>query len=303
MAFRSTVLVLALSAAAAPAAAKVDVVATLPSLGAIARVVGGDDVEVASLSAPNEDPHYVDPRPDLVLRLSRADLLVTNGLDLEIGWLPPLQTGSRNARVQPGGEGFLDAATLVAPLEVPGGQVSRAMGDIHPGGNPHYLFDPRQAARVALGIAARLSTIDPAHAAGYSRRAEAYATELRALADSARRRFAKLAPERRQVVSYHRSFAYLYDWLGLTEIATIEPKPGLEPNPGHVASVLQKMRAGGVRTIVQEEFYPRSTSQTLAKLGGATLVVLPGGARFDAGQSYHDHLAELTEALHAAVAK
>lgn len=282
---RTLLLVVALFALPLPAAAKLRVVASLPTLGALARDVGGDDVEVEVLSSARQDPHYVDPRPDLIVKLSQADLLVQNGLELEIGWLPKLLVGARNDRIQPGAPGHFDASTLVTPLEVPTGRLDRAMGDIHPGGNPHFLFDPRAVAAVARGLGARLATLDPPNAAAHAARAEAVAGKLEALAREERARFDALTPTQRRIVVYHRSFPYLLDWLGLSSVAEVEPRPGISPDPGHVAKVLGTLRSSGARAVLQESFYPSKTSQTLAQLAGVKLIVVPGGADFGAGQT------------------
>lgn len=153
----------------APAHAKVKVVATLPDLAALTTAVGGDLVEVRALASPDEDPHYVDPRPDFILALNRADMVVLNGMQLEASWLNPLLVQARNGKVQSGAPGHVDASTVVQALEVPA-TVDRAQGDVHPGGNPHFLFDPRAARPVATLIGQRLAAIDPPNAAPPTRR-------------------------------------------------------------------------------------------------------------------------------------
>jgi zinc/manganese transport system substrate-binding protein len=202
----------ALLAWPALAEAKVKVVATLPDLAAVAREVGGPDVEVTALAVPTQDPHFVDARPSLVLPLNRADLLVLTGLQLEVGWLPNLIVGSRNPRIQTGTTGQLDASTVVPLKGVPTEAISRAQGDIHPGGNPHFMIDPREGARVAKAIADRLGQIDPAHRAGYASRAAALATAANALAVKEAKRFVGLPQPRKQVVVYHESMIYLLEW-------------------------------------------------------------------------------------------
>lgn len=285
------------------ALAKLKVVATLPSLAAIADEIGGSHVEVRALASPHQDPHAVDPRPSLVVDLSRADLLLVNGLSLEGPWLDPLVLQSRNARIAKGGAGYLDASTVVERRGVPSGPVDRSMGDVHPGGNPHFLFDPRQGARVAEAIAQKLGSLDEKNAPEYARRGAVLASRLRAYAEEERARFARLPAEKRKVVSYHESLVYLYDWLGLDAVATVEPRPGIPPDPAHVARVLQTMKAARARVVVQEAYYPTSTSSTLARLAGGALVTLEGGARFADGQRYLDHLKHNAEALHAALSR
>ena len=168
-------LVGALALWASPAAARLAVATTTPSLGALVKEIGGDRVEVTPLSAPSEDPHYVDARPSLILTLNKADLLVTMGMELESGWLPNLQTQARNAKILRGGPGYLEASAFVQPLEVPTGKLDRAMGDLHPGGNPHYLHDARAAARVVTGLGERMAQLDPLNAQEYRKHAKVFA--------------------------------------------------------------------------------------------------------------------------------
>ncbi len=288
-------------APAAAAYAKLNVVTTLPDLAAIAKAVGGADVGVTALAPHDADPHYVDARPNLMLPLSRADLVIANGLQLEQGWLPPLIRGSRNPKILIGSRGYLDASFFVQRLQVPTNRATRAAGDVHPGGNPHFTHDPRAAARIGRAIADRLALLEPAKAAAYKGRAKAFEAEMGKLATTWRARFAKLPAARRKVVSYHRSLAYLFDWLQLSEVITVEPRPGIPPNPGHTARVLSTMRAAGAKVIVQESFYPRTTSKTLARLAKGSLVVIPGGANFAAGQTFAARVGKTAAALHAAL--
>jgi zinc/manganese transport system substrate-binding protein len=278
-----------------PAAGKVRVVATLPTLGSLVREIGGDRVGVEVLAAPGEDPHFVDPRPNLILSLNRADALVINGLELEAGWLPPLLQSARNGGIQVGSPGYLDASSVISRLDVPGGPVDRAQGDIHPGGNPHFLFEPESMSRIATAMAGLLSRVDPSGATIYAARGRELETRLNAAGREAAARVAALPPANRQVVAYHKSLTYLYRWLGLTEVTTIEPRPGIPPDPGHVAKVLSTMKTTGAKVILQEVFYPRSTSETLARLTGARLVVLPSGSEFDKGESVSDHVKEIAD--------
>ena len=287
-------LLFALPARAAP----LQVVATLPSLAAIAKDVGGALVQVETLTSPRQDPHFADARPNLIVTLNRADVVVLNGLELEIGWLPPLLLQSRNAKIQKGTQGYIDAAQFVHLLGVPKGVIDRALGDVHPGGNPHFLLDARAGARIATGLGLQLGRIDPAHAADYQRNAAALAQRLDVLAKTETARFAQLPATRRNIVAYHESLTYVVDWLGLQQIATLEPRPGIAPNPQHVAEVLQAMKVAAVPAIAQEEFYPQNTAKTVGQLAHAKLVVLPGGARFPA-ESYVDHVKAVADALYA----
>ncbi len=298
-----TLLTFVLCTLLAPTVALADltVVATLPDLAALAHAVGGDDVEVTALAPPNQDPHYVDPRPNLILPLNRADLLIVNGLELEVGWLPPLQVAARNGRIQTGGPGYFDASTVVRRMDVPTGKVDRAMGDVHPGGNPHFLYDPRQARVIVGALATHMARLDPDNAADYARRAAALDEQLAATAERHAARFAALPAEKRRVITYHASLTYLFDWLGIEAAQTVEPRPGIPPTPAHTARVLSTMKAHDVRLVVQESYYPRKTSATLARLVGGAVTVLPGSTRFDEGEGYLAHVDDIAERLYAAL--
>ncbi len=279
-------------------AAPLKVVATVPDLAALAAAVGGDRVEVTSMSLPTQDPHFVDARPNLALALSRADLLVVVGLELEVGWLPTLQTGARNGDIQLGGSGYLDCSSFVPLLQVPAGAVDRSMGDVHPGGNPHYLYDPRAAIPVAQGIAERMALLDPSNAEAYLAAADAFAQDMAArITDWARR----LEPLRgAPVIQYHRSWPYLADWLGLRVVSDVEPKPGVPPTPVQVARVLKLAREQGVSLILQESYFPQTTAALVAEKAGARLVVLDGGADFAGGQGVDERFEALVARLEAA---
>jgi zinc/manganese transport system substrate-binding protein len=278
-----------------PARADLKVVATVPDLAAIAKAVGGDKVSVQSLALSTQDPHFVDARPNLMLELNRADLLLQVGLGLEVGWLPSLQNGARNAKILTGGPGFLDCSQFVRLLDVPAVAVNRSQGDVHPGGNPHYLYDPRAALPVARGIAARMGQLDPAHAADFQKNLERFTKELEAARAGWEKRLAGLKGT--PVVTFHKSFAYLADWTGFDTVAFLEPKPGIPPNPSHVAQVLGLARSRKVRMLLQEEYYPVNTSRLVAGKIPAPLVVLPGGTDFRAGQTYVQRIEALVTRL------
>jgi zinc/manganese transport system substrate-binding protein len=281
--------------------ATVRIAATTGDLAALAEAVGGEHVRVDLLSAPTEDPHYVDPRPDKIVKLSRADLLIATGLDLEVGWLPQLQVNSRNRDIQVGGEGYFDASSYVDVMGEAQGPVDRSQGDVHPGGNPHFTRDPRRMASLAEALGEKLASIDPEHAEDYRTQANEFADRASRVAREARERFRGLTQQQRKIVIYHKSFEYLTDLLALSVVATIEPRPGIEPNPRHVSSVLSRMRAQDVGVILQEEFYPQNVADTLANLTDAELVVIPGHTRFGDGQTYFEHFEEVADALFRAL--
>jgi zinc/manganese transport system substrate-binding protein len=280
--------------ASRPARAELKVVATVPALAAIAHEIAGPAAEVKSLTRSSQDPHFVDARPSLALDLNRADLLLAVGLQLEVGWLPTLLTGARNGAIMTGGRGYLDCSQFV-PLQDVHGAVDRSMGDIHPGGNPHYLSDPRAVAPVARGIAARLQALDPPHQAAYQQGLDAFLKRL----DAARAGWdRRLAPFKgTPFVGYHKTWTYLASWAGLVEVGDLEPKPGIPPNPSHVAQLLVQARERKVRAVLQEEYYPDATSRLVAQRIPAALVRVPGGPDYQSGQSYLDYIERLVTLL------
>jgi zinc/manganese transport system substrate-binding protein len=288
---------LALLSIASPASAELRVVTTTPDLAALAKDIGKEHVRVTALALETQDPHWVDARPHLALELSQADVLLLTGLDLEVGWLPTLLTGSRNGDIQRGGKGYVDCSEFVDVLDAATGKVDRSMGDVHPGGNPHYMWDPRRAAKVASGIAKRLGALDPQHAAAYDANADKL---VEVLAKWRKHWENKLAPLRgKKLIDYHRSFVYLADWLGCEFAIDIEPRPGIPPNPAHVAHVIAVARTGGAKLIVQEAWFPTTTSSLIAKRSGAKLVVVSGSAGFRKGQSYIGFIDEAVKRLAA----
>lgn len=282
---RVLIAILSTLSLASPARAALRVVTTTPGLAALAQEVAGDRATVESLSRATQDPHFVDANPIFAVKLRDADLLVDVGLDLEIGWLPPLVTQSRNGAIQPGGARRLTAASVVTVLDVPTGTVDRSAGDLHPGGNPHFLTDPRRSLQVARAIAARLAVIDPAGAAGYSARAEAFA---RRIDEDLLRWRAALGPFRgSKVFLHHRTLTYFLDWTGLVDGGEMEPRPGTPPPPAHLASMVQIAKRDGVKACLVESYYDSRSDELVARLSGAKLVVLPGDVGGDpAARSY-----------------
>jgi len=255
-----------------PAQAALNVLACEPEWAALTRELAGDKADVASATSALQDPHRIEARPSLIARARRADLVVCSGAGLEIGWLPVLLRESANPRIQPGQPGHFLAADFVALLDRPQ-RVSRAEGDVHPEGNPHIQTDPRNIARVAEALARRLAQIDPAHAAYYAARQADFAKRWQA----AQLRWAERAARLRgvRVVSQHNGFPYLYQWLGLVEVATLEPKPGLEPSAAHLASVAAALKATPARLIVRAAYQPARPSEWLAERSGLPVAVLP----------------------------
>lgn len=260
---------------AGTATAETRVVASLPALGAIAREVVGDKGTVTVLAPATQDPHFVDGKPSMMLALNKADVLVDVGLGLEQGWLPPLVTGARNAKIQPGQPGNVDAMALAGtPLEAPA-SLDRALGDVHAGGNPHFWYDPRRVQQVASGLAERLATIDPPNAAAYRANAAAFRARIDEKLPGWQ---AQMAPFRgRALVPFHKSLVYLEAWLGLRELATVEPLPGIAPSPSHLAGLIVQMRKEQPpAVVVSEPWYNQNIARTVAEKAGTQLVVLPG---------------------------
>lgn len=284
----------------AAAAATPRVVTTTEGLAALAREVAGDRAHVESLSRGVQDPHFVDANPLLAVKLKNADLLVDVGADLEIGWLPPLVTQSRNGAIQPGGPRRLTAASAVALADVATGPVDRSMGDLHPAGNPHFLTDPGRALRVARAIAERLAAIDPGGAAAY--RARYAELEARLGAATARWRQA-LAPLRgRKVLTRHRTLTYFLEWTGLGSAGELEPRPGVPPPPAHLAAMVRVAKRDGVRAIVVESHYDTRSADAVARFSGAKVVRIPGDVGAEPGldtyERYVDALVgRISEAL------
>ena len=268
-----SVVVLTLFAAAAPAHAALRVVSSIPTLGSLAKEVGGDRVDVVSLGKGYQDPHFIEPKPSLMVELNKADLLLYVGLDLEIGWLPPLVLGSRNPKIQNGELGSLDCSRAIPVLDVPTTKIDRSMGDIHPLGNPHYWVPPANAKIIAKEIASRLGQIDPEGAATYQKRLADFEARVDAAEKSWQPLIAKVRGEK--VVTYHQSWTYVSHWLGLTEIGYLEPKPGIPPDPQHLLRLIQAMRADKVKLLLVEDFYNRNTAQLVATKAGAKLLTLP----------------------------
>ena len=266
-------LALATLANASRAAAAIAVVTTTEDLASLVREVGGDKVKVEAIARGYQDPHFVEAKPSFILKLHGADLLVAVGRELEIGWLPPLIQQSRNARIQPGADGYLDASQNVRILEIPTGQITRAMGDVHPQGNPHYWLDPENGRKIAQAVQAKLSAISRSDTAYFAQR---YADFDRRLGEAQTKWTAAMAPYKGlKVVTYHRSWANFADRFGLDVIGYVEPKPGIPPTPSHTLDVIQEMKRQNVKVILVEPYFDLKTPQSIARATGAEVLVLP----------------------------
>jgi zinc/manganese transport system substrate-binding protein len=253
--------------------AKLRVVTTLPSFADIAAAVGGEEVDAQSLTRGRQDPHFVDAKPDLMLKLGRADVMIHAGLGLEDGWLPPLLTGARNAKIQPGSLGNITASNFIQLLEVPQGKVERSQGDVHPGGNPHFMLDPRNGVVLAQALADKFGELDPSHRELFQSNAKRWIDDLKKEIAGWEKQLSKW--KGRTVVTYHRSWSYFLAWSGIKLAATVEPKPGIPPSPEHVVSLVQQIRREKIGTILVEPYYPKSVAEQVARETGAKLLVLP----------------------------
>ena len=261
------ILVLAL-----PSQAAVRVLATTADWGALTRELGGDRVDVYVATTAMQDVHHVEAKPSLVARARTANLLVANGAELEAGWLPVLLQESGNARIQRGAPGFFEAASAVRLVEVPA-KLDRAMGDIHPFGNPHLHLDPRNVAAVAKALAAKLAAVDPAGADYYAARGADFD---RRWSEAMTRWQAKAAPLKDvPVVVMHRDQAYLLRWLGLKELAAIEPKPGVPPSAGYLGELVMRLAATPPRMILLNAYNDPKAANWLSSRVHAPAVVLP----------------------------
>ncbi len=254
------------------AAAAVNVLACEPEWAALANEIGGDRVTVNSATTALQDPHRIEARPSLIARARSADLVLCTGSDLEVGWLPLLFTQSGNARIQPGTPGYLEASQFVVRIEIPK-VVDRAMGDVHPGGNPHIHLDPRNIAKVADALAARLAQIDAPNADAYKARLAAFLPRWQAAIERWEKDAARLKGV--PVVVYHKDNSYLIAWLGLREAGSLEPKPGLPATPAHLAELVERMKRDPAKAILYSAYNSAKAAEFLASRTGIPAVMLP----------------------------
>jgi ABC-type Zn uptake system ZnuABC Zn-binding protein ZnuA len=241
-------------------------------MASLTREVGGDRVKVEALARGYQDPHFVEAKPSFILKLHAADLLVLVGRELEIGWLPPLIQQSRNPKIQSGAEGYFDASLTVKILEIPTGQITRAMGDVHPLGNPHYWLDPDNGRRIALALREKLSKMSPADAPYF---ADRYAAFDKRLSDAEKRWDGQMAPYKGlKVVTYHRSWPNFCERFGLDVIGYVEPRPGIPPSPSHTIDLIREMKRQGVKILLVEPYFDLKTPNSIARETGAKVLVL-----------------------------
>ena len=259
--------------AATPALADLKVATSLTDLASVAQYVGGKHVSAQSLCRGYEDPHFVPAKPSLMKAIQHADVFISTGLELDGGWLPLVLPGSRNPKIQPGAKGFVDASQGVDVLEKPTGTVSRAEGDIHPLGNPHYYLDPKALIVVADHLAEVFSNLDPANAADYAANAKQFDGQM---SDSLARWEKQMEPWKgASIVPYHKNFIYFAERFGLKLFNTVEPKPGIPPSPHHIDDLAQAMKQAGVKVVVYQPYYNADASNEVAKRAGGVAVEVP----------------------------
>jgi zinc/manganese transport system substrate-binding protein len=273
-----TVLLLA-TTAAPPAAAALKVFACEPDWAALAKELGGDEVEAYSATTAQQDVHKIQARPSLIAKYRQADLVVCSGAELEVGWLPALADKGNNPKVRPGKPGYFEASEYVQMLEVPV-RFDRSQGDVHPAGNPHVQTSPRNITPVAQALAERLAGLDPAHAANYRARHEQFA---RRWSEALEKWEARAKPLKGvAVVSHHKTWVYLYDWLGIREVARLEPKPAIPPSAAHLLEVLASVQRSPVKMVTYSAYEDSHAAQWLAQRANIPAVQLPlsvGGAK------------------------
>src|SRR5216684_14103 len=257
---------------ALPATAALNVFACEQEWAALAQELAGDKTSVYSATNALQDVHKVEARPSLIARIRSADMLICSGSELEVGWLPLLLTQSGNAKIQPGSAGYLEASQFVPKLEIPK-VVDRALGDVHPSGNPHIHLDPRNIARVADALAERLVQLDPADADAFRARANSFHERWRAAMSRWEKEAARLKGV--PVVVYHKDMSYFINWAGMREAGSLEPKPGIPPTPTHLAELVERMKRDPAKAVVYSPYNNPGAAQFLSQRANIPVVPLP----------------------------
>ena len=263
---------LAIAAAALPAAAALNVFACEPEWGALAQELGGDKVSVFNATTSLQDPHRIEARPSLIARIRSADLVICSGSELEIGWLPLLLTQSGNPKIQLGEIGNLEASQFVVRLEIPK-VIDRALGDIHPSGNPHIHLDPRNIAKVGEVVSERLARLDPANAGVYQARATSFQQRWQAAMQRWEQEASRL--KGMPIVVYHKDMSYFINWAAMREAGSLEPKPGLQPTPVHLAELVEHMKRDPAKAVVYSSYNSPGAAEFLSQRANIPAVQLP----------------------------
>src|SRR5215470_7054975 len=268
----SLALVLAVYPPVVRSESKMQIMTATTDLAALAQEIGGDKVDVESIARGYQDPHFVEAKPSFLLKLRRADLLIVVGLELEIGWLPPLITQSTNPKIQVGAPGYFDASRYARILEIPTGVVTRAEGDVHPLGNPHYWLDPENGLRIAKGIADKLSEMRPSDAAYFAQRYDSFEQRIK---QADEKWLAEMKPYAgRKIVTYHRSWPNFAEHFHLDVVGYVEPRPGIPPSPQHTVELIGLMKRDGIKVIAVEPYFDLKTPNSIGRETGGQVVVL-----------------------------
>ena len=255
------------------AQSKLNVITTTEDLASIAREVGGDHITVESIARGYQDPHFVEAKPSFILKLQKANILILVGRDLEIGWLPPLIQQSRNSKVQVGADGYVDASLKARILEIPQGQITRAEGDVHPLGNPHYWLDPENGKIIAREIFEAFVRFRPNDSTYFEQRLDDF---LNRLSEAEKRWIAMMTPYKgTKMVTYHRSFPNFADRFGLDIVGYVEPKPGIPPTPQHTLDLINQMKKMNVKLVLVEPYFDLKTPNAIGRDTGAEVLVMP----------------------------
>ena len=270
--FASIALLCSVCAPPARAESKLQIITATTDLASLAQEIAGDKADVESIARGYQDPHFVEAKPSFLLKLRKADLLIVVGLELEIGWLPPLITQSTNPKIQVGAPGYFDASRLARILEIPTGAVTRAEGDVHPQGNPHYWLDPDNGLRIAKGIQNKLTEMRPGDGAYFAQRYDSFEQRLK---QAEQKWLAEMKPySGRKIVTYHRSWPNFADHFGLNVVGYVEPRPGIPPSPHHTVELIGMMKRDGVKVIAVEPYFDLKTPNAVARETGGQVVVL-----------------------------
>jgi zinc/manganese transport system substrate-binding protein len=252
--------------------AKINVFACEPEWASLMQELTGKHGKVFSATTAFQDPHRIEARPSLIAKMRRADMVVCSGSDLEVGWLPLLLRSSANKKVQTSQPGYIEASQLVERLDIPQ-QLDRSMGDVHAGGNPHVHLDPRRIMKIAKAIGERLVQIDPDNANDYQAQTESFVKRLQ---DKIAEWEQKAAPlKNARAVVHHKDWRYLFDWLGIKEVAALEPKPGVSPGAGHLASLKKQMQTEPANFILRAAYQDKKAANWLEKQTGIKALELP----------------------------
>lgn len=253
-----------------PVFAKIKVVTTLPDVAEVVKAIGGNQVDVSSLLSGGTDPHFADARPDYILKVNRADVVCSVGLELEIGWLPKVLEKSGNSKVQAGGPGFCELGKSVKPLDLPQGVVNRSLGDVHPHGNPHFTLDPLKLAESGAEVVRVLSQVDSANAGMYQKNYDAFKKQMESLHAQIKSKVKK-----DKVMEYHKEFTYFFRAYGLESVGSLEEKPGMPPSATRIAEVAQMAKANKIQVLFATPSAPHKTLERFQELSGIPVVTVP----------------------------